>query len=877
MKEKKPFVANKNHFFIVIGLFLCLFSLILCLNTSIGAHYVSTPFVFTFGSLAYLVYIAIILIGLRMIFAKKFIKIKIGVYFFGTIFLLVAGFMLYAHFISLNYLGNGNFIAFSTNNEIKSIAFADVYDGIFNNFKSQYNEIMTLSPVMYPLGSGIIGYFLVALFNNIFGVSFGALIVAIIFAVLGIFLYFLPLILRSIGKEKDKEAKPQQKEESETVSDISPNKAAPQKVKNIDVIKEASKIDPDTYESEIMGLPRRNNSISSPTFVEQSSTANDFSISENGSFKPAKFVTESNKNGQQEIPAPTPLVEHPSLEEATKSEQLELDFDAVPELNQELIQQKPVFEEPKAVTNNPAPQVAPAPSMPAAQPVPEKPKPKERVKWIQPSADVLNTYETSEAQALNERVADERKELINIAFNDFGVGAHVEDYTIGPSITRFNIRYDHNVSARSVNNMVQDIQIRLSGVSARFESIVEGQSSSGLEIPNASVTTVSFKDVYEALPDVKKHPLAVAFGKNIEGEVIYADFDEFPHALVSGTTGSGKSIFINSVIVSLIMRNSPDDLKLVLVDPKKVEMSRYKDMPHLLCPIITEAQEAKLLMDKLCKEMEDRYALFANSGCSNIKEFNEDAPGLGLDRLPYIVIFFDEYADMVDQCKEISMPVVSIAQKARACGIHLCIATQRPSTNVVTGVIKANLPTHVALMMASYTDSMTIIGEGGAEKLIGKGDMLVQSPLVSRIGCVRLQGCFIHRQEISRVVGYLKEHYETHYDEKFLNLEEEATQAANEYMNTPEFKEHGNTEEERYQSIKEWVMTQEFMSISRIQRECGVGFNRAGRFFLRLQSEGVVGNETEGNKGCRVMVQDKFGSDNSAVSSDEQTYFRSDD
>ncbi len=876
MKEKKPFVANKNHFFIFIGLLLCLFALILCLNTSIGAHYVSTPFVFTFGSLSYALYILIILFGLRMIFAKKLFKIKIGVYFFGTLFLLVAGFMLYAHFVTLNELGGGKFVALSANEEIKSVNFLDVYNAIFNNFKANYNENMTLSPVMYPLASGIIGYFLVGLFNNIFGVAFGALIVAIIFAVLGIFLYFLPLILRSIGKDKNKETKAQVKEENETISDISPNKAAPQKVRNIDVIKEASKIDPDNYESEIMGLPRRNSSISSPTFVEQSSTAANFSISENGSFKPAKFVTESNKNGQQEIPAPTVLPTQPSLEEATKSEQLELDFNAVPELNQELIQQKPVFEEPKTIVNNPVPpQPASAPAM--ERPAQEKPKPKERVKWIQPSSDVLNTYETSEAQALNERVADERKELINTAFNDFGVGAHVEDYTIGPSITRFNIRYDHNVSARSVNNMVQDIQIRLSGVSARFESIVEGQSSSGLEIPNASVTTVSFKDVYEALPDVKKHPLAVAFGKNIEGDVIYADFDEFPHALVSGTTGSGKSIFVNSVIVSLIMRNSPDDLKLVLVDPKKVEMSRYKDMPHLLCPIITEAQEAKLLMDKLCQEMEDRYAKFAENGCSNIKEFNEDAPGLGLDRMPYIVIFFDEYADMVDQCKEISMPVVSIAQKARACGIHLCIATQRPSTNVVTGVIKANLPTHVALMMASYTDSMTIIGEGGAEKLIGKGDMLVQSPLVSRIGCVRLQGCFIHRQEISRVVGYLKEHYETHYDEKFLNLEEEATQAASEYMNTPEFKEHGNTEEERYQSIKEWVMTQEFMSISRIQRECGVGFNRAGRFFLRLQSEGVVGNETEGNKGCRVMVQDKFGNDNNAVSSDEQTYFRSDD
>ena len=877
MKEKKPFVANKNHFFIFIGLFLCLFALILCLNTSIGAHYVSAPFVFTFGSLAYLFYIAIILVGLRMIFAKKFIKIKIGVYFFGTIFILLAGFMLYTHFVTLSNLKDDQFIALMSNEELKAVDFKLYYEDIFASFKANFNEPMTLSPLSYPLASGIVGYFLVALFNNIFAVPFGALIVAIIFAVLGIFLYFLPLILRSIGKEKEKKNKIQPKEEKETISDISANKAAPQKVRNIDVIKDASKIDPNTYESEIRGLPRRNPTISTPTFVEQDSTANNFSISENGSFKPAKFVTENGKGTQQEIPAPTPLVEQHSIPQATKSEQLELDFDAVPELNQQLIQQKPVFEEPKTVVHNPAPQVAPTPSVASAQPAVEKPKPKERVKWIQPSADVLNTYETSEAQALNERVADERKELINIAFNDFGVGAHVEDYTIGPSITRFNIRYDHNVSARSVNNMVQDIQIRLSGVSARFESIVEGQSSSGLEIPNASVTTVSFKDVYEALPDVKKHPLAVAFGKNIEGEVIYADFDEFPHALVSGTTGSGKSIFVNSVIVSLIMRNSPDDLKLVLVDPKKVEMSRYKDMPHLLCPIITEAQEAKLLMDKLCQEMEDRYALFAENGCSNIKEFNEDAPGLGLDKLPYIVIFFDEYADMVDQCKEISMPVVSIAQKARACGIHLCIATQRPSTNVVTGVIKANLPTHVALMMASYTDSMTIIGEGGAEKLIGKGDMLVQSPLVSRIGCVRLQGCFIHRQEISRVVGYLKEHYQTHYDEKFLNLEEEATQAANEYMQTPEFKEHGNTEEERYQSIKEWVMTQEFMSISRIQRECGVGFNRAGRFFLRLQSEGIVGSETEGNKGCRVMVQDKFGGDNNSVSSDEQTYFRSDD
>ena len=877
MKNKKPFVANKNHFYIFIGIAMCLITVILCLNTGPVARYVAFPFVYAFGALAYALFIAVAALGLRLIFAKKFIKIKFNIYFFATLILLIAGFMFYAHFQSIIELNEGEYLALSTNTELKTYDFREWYRAYFGEEYFNFIDTPILGLFAKPYASGIVGYFLVALFNNLFNVPFGALIVAIILAVVAILLYFLPLILRAIGKEKEQKAVPAKEEQEETISDISMNKKAPQKVKNIDVIKEASQIDPNTYESEITGTPRRSAAISSPTFIQQDSGANNFGINENGTFAPARFRIDNGQHMQPEeiVPETTPVQE---AQEPTKSEQMELDFNAVPEVNEELVQAKPVFEAPKMVSQ-PVQQPTPAPQTVPEVKVEEKPKPRERVKWIQPSTEVLNTYETSEQQALNERVANERKEAIDQTIQNFGVGAHVEDFTIGPSVTRFNIAYDRNVSARSVGNLVQDIQIRLGGVSARFESIVEGQTSSGLEIPNAAVTTVSFKDVYSDLPDVKKHPLAVAFGKNIKGETIYADFDEFPHILIAGTTGSGKSIFVNSIIVTLIMRNSPDDLKLVLVDPKKVEMSRYKDMPHLLCPIITDPNDAKALIDRLCKEMEERYALFSDNGSTNIKEFNEDAPGLGLEKLPYIIVVLDEYADIVDQCKEISMPVVSLAQKARACGIHLLISTQRPSTNVVTGVIKANLPTHVALMTASSVDSITIIGEGGAEKLIGKGDMLVQSPLVSRVGVVRLQGCFIHRTEISRVVGYLKEHYETHFDEKFLNLEEEATQAANDYMQTPEFKEHGNTEEERYQSIKEWVMSQEFMSISRIQRECGVGFNRAGRFFLRLQSEGVVGSETEGNKGCRVLVQDKFGSSNeeSVATSDEQTYFRSDD
>ena len=874
MKEKKPFVANKNHFYLFFGLFLCLFSVVLCLNTYTPARVLSSPFTYAFGSLSYVLYLAINVLGLRFIFIKKLLKVKFNIYFLASLIMFVAASMFYAHFVLLD---KGQFIALATDGEKGTINFLEAYHNVFKNIEGGYWNVTFLGLFSHPFASGIVGYFLVGVFNGLFGINTGGFIIAIVFAVVALLLYFLPLILKLVGQTKTKTDIKSSKEE-ETISDTTEAKQNQQKVKNIDVVKHASEIDPDNYESEIMGVPKRSATMSSPTFVQADSGANNFTVTDNGSFVPARFKTD---NGQHEE-EPVNQMQEASLntqEEAKveqKPEQLQLNFDEQNEINQELVQTKPVFEEPKMINN--AAQQQNVPQQVQAQPkVEEKPKPKERVKWIQPSTEVLNTYETSEQQEINRRVAEERKELINATFADFGVGAHVEDFTIGPSVTRFNVKYDHNVSVRSVSNMVQDIQIRLSGVSARFENIVEGQSTSGLEIPNANVTMVSFKDVYEALPDVKKHPLAVAFGKNIKGDVIYADYDEFPHALVAGTTGSGKSIFVNSIIVSLIMRNSPDDLKMVLVDPKKVEMSRYKDMPHLLCPIITEAQEAKALMEKLCVEMEERYKLFSENGCTNIKEFNEDAPGLGLDKLPYIMVFFDEYADMVDQCKEISLPVVSIAQKARACGIHMCIATQRPSTNVVTGVIKANLPTHVALMMASAVDSMTIIGEGGAEKLIGKGDMLVQSPLVSRVGVVRLQGCFIHRQEISRVVGYLKEHYPTVYDEKYLNLAQAAEAAASEYANTPEFKEAaGNSEEERYQSIKEWVMTQEFMSISRIQRECSVGFNRAGRFFLRLQKEGIVSEETT-NKGCPVLASgSRFGED-TTVTSDEQTSFRSDD
>lgn len=537
------------------------------------------------------------------------------------------------------------------------------------------------------------------------------------------------------------------------------------------------------------------------------------------------------------------------------------------------VQPKP-FEQPKAFEQRPVeqPKVYEQPK-PVEEPKPAQTPRKPRVNFSVLNSELLDTYETAEAAEANARVAFERRDIINNTFKDFNVGAEVVDYTIGPSVTRFNIRYNSNVSVRSVANLVQDISIRLNGVSARFESVIEGQSTSGLEIPNEQITTVSFKDVYDALPSPKKHPMAVAFGKNIKGDVVYADYDEFPHMLVSGTTGSGKSVFVNSIICTLIMRNSPDDLKLVLVDPKKVEMSRYADMPHLLCPIITEPPKVKLVLDKLVDEMEYRYSLFAKNNATNIKEFNEDCEFNGNERMPYIVVILDEYADLVDQCKDISYPVVMLAQKARACGIHLMVSTQRPSTNVVTGVIKANMPTHVALMTANSVDSITIIGEGGAEKLLGKGDMLVQSPLVSRVGVCRLQSCFINRHEIIRLVTDLKSKYPTNFDPDFMNLEEKVQDVSP--ADIPDCPE--NDEETKYRFIKDWVMAQEYMSMSKIQRECSVGFNRAGRFFNRLIQEGVVAPTPEGSKGCKVILQNKFGDiddDDVIATSEDNSYIK---
>lgn len=886
---------SKKAYRIFIGIFLCLLGVSLCLNAGLCAKGLSFSFSYVLGLGSFLLYTFLFVEGvILMLKNKSFSALSNKYFWFAIIFLIGASGLVTYILVDQSAL----YLSFGTGE-----GQAEITSKLVGNFDQYFNkQYFDMFVEHNEVGCGILGYAILALGNSLFEAPQGGLIFSIVIMATGVALIVIVSIVEAAKNSK------------KTVSSKKKDKENPlnshKRIKNINVVKGAKKINPETYHSEVSGAGRNIEKFNEEILETPEVSINNLrdAVLTEDSLEPQLANSGVQNESLDEFKQPVfnlddvapkivvnepvikekfePIGENPSFDyQETQAEQI-----VVPELSTKIetriepakneyapIKNEPVIQ-PKTIQqpvyNNSTSGVQNVQTPSAKEDTTPAVAKKERVNFQVIKSDILETYETAHALEVNQAMAAERKEIINNTFKDFGVGAEVMDYTIGPSITRYNIRYNSNVSSRSVANLVQDISIRLNGVGARFESVIEGQSTSGLEIPNAEITTVAFKDVYDALPDPKKHPLAVAFGKNIKGSVIYADYDEFPHMLISGTTGSGKSVFVNSIICTLIMRNSPDDLKLVLVDPKKVEMSRYADMPHLLTPIITEATKVKLVLDKLVDEMEYRYSLFSKNNATNIKEYNEDCEFNGNERIPYIVVILDEYADLVEQCKDISLPVVGLAQKARACGIHIMLSTQRPSTNVVTGVIKANMPTHVALMTANYVDSTTIIGEGGAEKLLGKGDMLVQSPLVSRVGVCRLQSCFINRREIIRIVTELKSKYPTNFDSNFLNLEE---QKPSEYASSEAPSGAEGDEETKYRSIREWVMAQEYMSMSKIQRDCGVGFNRAGRFFNRLQQEGIVAAESEGSKGCRVLVSNKFGDiddDDLIPTSEENSYIK---
>ena len=437
--------------------------------------------------------------------------------------------------------------------------------------------------------------------------------------------------------------------------------------------------------------------------------------------------------------------------------------------------------------------------------------------------------------------------------SDFNIQGKVVAANIGPAVTQYEIELKSGTKVSKINSINKEIALELGAKDVRIQAPIPGKKTVGVEIPNKIVSPVSMREILEAVPvKYANSKLLVALGKSIMGAPTWCEIDKTPHLLVAGSTGSGKSVCINSMIVSLLMRTKPDEVKLVLVDPKKVELSMYNGIPHLLTPVVTDPKKANIVLKKIVQIMEDRYDLFENSKTKNIAGYNayvdKKNEKLSADeqikKLPYIVVIIDELADlMLVAAKEVEDSIMRITQMARAAGIHLIVATQRPSTDVITGVVKANIPSRIAFAVSSSIDSRTILDMSGAEKLLGKGDMLFK-PQGENIP-IRVQGDFISDDEIKAVADYTISQQKARYDQSLAVSDEDkgaTTMVKDEY------------EEPLYNEIVDFVIEQGKASASLLQRRFRLGYNRAARCMDLLEERGIVGPQ-RGSKPREVLVK----------------------
>lgn len=442
--------------------------------------------------------------------------------------------------------------------------------------------------------------------------------------------------------------------------------------------------------------------------------------------------------------------------------------------------------------------------------------------------------------------------VLQEVFKDFGIDAKVVAVNIGPAVTQYEMEVKAGTKLSKVISLDRELALALAAKSVHIQAPIPGKKTIGIETPNKVNTMVSVRELLEAIPkSLSDSKLLVTLGKDILGKPVFCEINKTPHLLVAGATGSGKSVCINSMLVSILMRTKPDEVKLVLVDPKKVELSIYNGVPHLLTPVVTDPRKANIVLKKIVAEMDRRYDLFEQSGTKNIAGYNtyidkknktKDEYGQ-IKKMPYIVVIIDELADlMLVAAKEVEDSIMRITQMARAAGIHLIVATQRPSTDVITGVVKANIPSRISFSVSSSIDSRTILDMTGAEKLLGKGDMLFL-PQGENIP-LRVQGTFISDDEIKSVVDYTIAQQKVHYDVSMENDEVGTTNGV----------EMDATEEPLYNDIVEFVVTQGKASASLLQRRFKIGYNRAARAIDILEERGIVG-PSNGSKPREVLFK----------------------
>lgn len=454
-------------------------------------------------------------------------------------------------------------------------------------------------------------------------------------------------------------------------------------------------------------------------------------------------------------------------------------------------------------------------------------------------------------QSQDKSLIQKNTEVLESTFKSFGVHVIVKKAVLGPTVTRYEVRPAVGVKVSKIVNLADDLALALAAKDIRIEAPIPGKPLIGIEVPNRTTSAVSFKDVMlHQDSKAKDISLDVPLGKDVEGKVISADLRRMPHLLIAGSTGSGKSVAINTIITSILMKSYPEDVKLVLIDPKMVELSVYNGIPHLLIPVVTDAKLATNALRKTVKEMERRYQLFAAGGVRNITEYNQkvaennaDKTNSVMEKLPYIVVIVDELSDlMMVAGHDVEDAIVRLAQMARAAGIHMILATQRPSVDVITGLIKANVPSRISFAVSSGVDSRTILDQVGAEKLLGRGDMLFLP--IGAAKPERVQGAFISVNEVEKIVSWVKEQQEAVYNEDMIpskNDSESQTDGEDE------------PEDEFYDQAVALVRKQQSASVSMLQRRFRIGYNRAARIVDAMEAKGIVG-PSEGSKPRQVLI-----------------------
>ncbi|WP_412990078.1 DNA translocase FtsK [Pediococcus siamensis] len=466
-----------------------------------------------------------------------------------------------------------------------------------------------------------------------------------------------------------------------------------------------------------------------------------------------------------------------------------------------------------------------------------------------PQSSLLTTIPQTD-QSQEYKTIQKNTKILQQTLTSFGVKATVESVSLGPSVTEYELHPDIGVKVSKIVALADDIALALAAKDIRIEAPIPGKSLIGIEVPNTEIATVSFRDIIEAQPPHPDAILQVPIGRDVSGNLVLADLVRMQHLLIAGATGSGKSVMINVIITSLLMNARPDQVKFILIDPKKVELGIYKDIPHLLTPVVTNPKKAARALHKVVAEMQHRYDLFAESGQKNIKTYNQyiteenKKDGKNRPHLPYIVVVVDELADLMMVAQNaVEDAIIRLAQLARAAGIHMIIATQRPSVDVVTGLIKANVPSRIAFAVASGTDSRTIIDANGAEKLLGRGDMLYYP--MGKSKPERVQGAFISDRDVKAVVDFVKQQQKVAYDESLIVTDEEAQ---------AEEQAGGEEKDELYDQAVALVTEMQKASTSMLQRRFRIGYNRAARIVDQLEANGVVGPQ-EGSKPRQVFTK----------------------